>query len=140
LSRLVFSIHKVKYLLSIPKELKIILRCLSTDLDIFSTIDSAFMNVSFLVAHALYCRGIIIATSHAKHKVRVHPPTALLRMRGGPHICYSSVCIPLFQRSSRHTTEIQTVHVQYSTACLTVWLCRICLRHSISFPAALAAY
>jgi hypothetical protein len=32
----------------------------------------------------------------------------------------------LFQRSSRHTTEI---YVQYSTASLTVWLCRICLRH-----------
>jgi hypothetical protein len=41
------------------------------------------------------------------------------------------VCMhPLFQRSSRHTTEI---HVQYSTASLTVWLCRICLRHKGCF-------
>jgi len=44
------------------------------------------------------CRGIIIATSHAKHKVRVHPPTALLRMRVGvppfPHML--PICVPLF--------------------------------------------
>ncbi|MFN9898896.1 MAG: hypothetical protein ACK55Z_08925, partial [bacterium] len=51
-------------------------------------------------------------------------------MRGGPHICYSSVRIPLVQRSSRHTTEI---HVQYSTASLTAWLCRICLRHNVKY-------
>ncbi len=56
------------------------------------------------------------------------PPHGITAHAWGPQICYSSVCIPLFQRSSRHTTEI---HVQYSTACLTVWLCRICLRHNI---------
>ena len=39
------------------------------------------------------CRGIIVASSHAKLKVQSPPPTALLRMRGGPHICCSSVCI-----------------------------------------------
>jgi hypothetical protein len=43
------------------------------------------------------------------------------------HTCYPSVYLSLFQRSSRLSTEI---HVQYSTACLTVWLCRICLRHN----------
>jgi hypothetical protein len=85
-----------------------------------------------LPSYALQCRGIIIATSHAKHKVRVHPPTALLRMRVGVppfHTCYPSAYLSLFQRSSRLSTEI---HVQYSTACLTVWLCRICLRHNSS--------
>jgi hypothetical protein len=50
LSRLVFSIHKVKTLLSIPLELKIMPRSLSNDLGILS-IDSAFMSVSFLIAH-----------------------------------------------------------------------------------------
>jgi len=91
------------------------------------------IRAQFCVFLCQYCRGIIIATSHAKHKVRVHPPTALLRMRVGVppfHTCYPSVYLSLFQRSSRLSTEI---HVQYSTACLTVWLCRICLRHNTMF-------
>ena len=79
------------------------------------------------------CRGIITAPSHAKLEFSNLPPTALLRMRVGVppfHTCYPSVYLSLFQRSSRLSTEI---HVQYSTACLTVWLCRICLRHRILF-------
>ncbi len=43
----------------------------------------------------MYCRGIIVASSHAKLKVQSPPPTALLRMRGGPTYAtrlYTSLC------------------------------------------------
>jgi hypothetical protein len=65
---------------------------------------------------------------HAPPPFSTTPPHGITAHAWGPHICCSSVCIPLFQRSSRHTTEI---YVQYSTASLTVWLCRICLRHNV---------
>jgi hypothetical protein len=51
-----------------------------------------------------HCRGIIIAPSHTKLKVQSPPPHGIIAHAWGAHICCSSVCISLFQRSSRHTS------------------------------------